>query len=230
MYIVGIDLSGPTNTQDTAYACFTADNGRLRLDNICQGATDAYIYEQTAALAARGSLVVGLDAPLSYNPGGGDRPSDKALRRAIVAAGLRASSIMTPTMTRMAYLTLRGITVARLLQSLAPQPQIVEVHPGAALALHGAPVTAVRIFKQDAAAQGQLLCWLEAQGMNGVASIHTFSDHSIAACGGDKGDKDKAEGACGEGSCGGDKDKAEGACGEGSCGGDKDEAEEDPQG
>jgi hypothetical protein len=50
------------------------------------------------------------------------------------------------------------------------------------LALHGAPVTAVRIFKQDAAAQGQLLCWLEAQGMNGVASIHTFSDHSIAAC------------------------------------------------
>jgi hypothetical protein len=76
---------------------------------------------------------------------------------------------------------LRGITVARLLQTIAPVPQIVEVHPGAALALHGAPIPAIRAFKRDAAAQQQLLDWLEKNGLIGFASITTFSDHSVAA-------------------------------------------------
>jgi hypothetical protein len=37
----------------------------------------------------RDQIAVGLDAPLSYNPGGGDRPADACLRKAVVGAGLR---------------------------------------------------------------------------------------------------------------------------------------------
>lgn len=181
MIIIGIDLSGPANVQDTVYAAFVLENGRLTHQQTLVTATDEMIWQQTAAYAARHPLVVGLDAPLSYNPGGGDRPSDKALRQQITALGLKSGSIMTPTITRMAYLTLRGISVARLLHSLTPAPQIVEVHPGAAMALHGAAITAVRTFKTDATAQQQLLNWLEAQGLIGLTALNTFSDHSIAA-------------------------------------------------
>jgi predicted nuclease with RNAse H fold len=181
MVVVGIDLSGPTNVKDTVYAAFALDNGRLTHLHTLFAATDEMIWQQTADFAKESPVVVGLDAPLSYNPGGGDRPSDKQLRQRIVSMGLHSGSIMTPTMTRMAYLTLRGITVARLLQSIAPVPQIVEVHPGAALALHGAPIPAIRAFKQDATAQQQLLGWLEEKGLIGLASINTFSDHSVAA-------------------------------------------------
>ena len=52
-------------------------------------------------------------------------------------------------------------------------------------------------------------------------------DHAEGKCGEGKcgGDKSKAEGKCGEGKCGGEKATAEGKCGEGKCGGDKSKAE-----
>ncbi|MFP3489293.1 DUF429 domain-containing protein, partial [Staphylococcus sp. SIMBA_130] len=94
-----------------------------------EGATDEKIYEQ---FRGKKDVTIGIDAPLSYQPGGGDRPSDRALRQRIVKAGMRSGSIMTPTMTRMVYLKLRGISLSRGLEANA---HIVEVHPGAAIGL-----------------------------------------------------------------------------------------------
>jgi len=105
-YILGIDLSGPTNTADTACLAFQEEGDTLHLTDLIRGAKDEDIYRLAAGLTTQGRLVVGLDAPLSYNPGGGDRPGDRALREKVAAAGLHPGSVMTPTMTRMAYLTL----------------------------------------------------------------------------------------------------------------------------
>jgi len=71
MYIVGIDLSGPSNTAETAVAAFreTAD-GRLALCEMLEGASDRDIYDLAVLLLSKGKGVFGLDAPLSYNPGG----------------------------------------------------------------------------------------------------------------------------------------------------------------
>jgi predicted nuclease with RNAse H fold len=133
MIVAGVDLAGPCNASQTAIAWFTGDQGQLSCAKTVAGADDQLLFEILSGLAARDELVVGLDAPLSYNPGGGDRPGDSQLRRRLVLAGLRSGSVMTPTMTRMAYLTLRGISVARALETIRPRaPRIVEVHPGPA--------------------------------------------------------------------------------------------------
>lgn len=182
-YIIGVDLSGPTNVKDTVFLGFKRTGEGLALVRDIEGARDEEIYQVTAELASRGTVVVGLDAPLSYNPGGGDRPGDAALRERITAAGLHPGSVMTPTMTRMAYLTLRGITVTRLLSSLSePHPRMVEVHPGAALALRGANVPDVRSFKVDPGALQRLLGWLFRQGINLSGVQKEAGDHHVAAC------------------------------------------------
>jgi len=41
-----------------------------------EGITDLSIYDAIAANTANVKVIVGIDAPLSYNPGGGDRKSD----------------------------------------------------------------------------------------------------------------------------------------------------------
>ena len=112
MIIIGIDLSGPSNAADTALVSFECRESVLTLTHSVQGASDADIFQIVSEQAKESNVTVGLDAPLSYNDGGKDRPSDSELRSRIVAAGLRSGSVMTPTMTRMAYLTLRGISVA----------------------------------------------------------------------------------------------------------------------
>ena len=96
MFIVGIDLSEPTDTQDTAYAAFTLENGRLSLIDTIFAATDEITFQKTVDLATQSTVVVGLDAPLSYNPGGGDRPSDKALRQQITCLGLHPDTHHDP--------------------------------------------------------------------------------------------------------------------------------------
>ncbi len=183
VYIVGIDLSGPSNVKDTVFLAFQVKGERLRLKQTIQGARDDDIYEATAELAAKGEIVVGLDAPLSYNPGGGDRPGDSTLRERIVAAGLHPGSVMTPTMTRMAYLTLRGMTIARILKAIPDRkPEIVEAHPGATMALRGAPISDVRAYKVDPPARHRLLGWLKSQGLD-CGKIHKRpDDHHVAAC------------------------------------------------
>lgn len=182
--MVGIDLSGPSNTGDTAIACCERRARDLALRECLLGAGDAAVHETVASLS-RGapSLVIGIDAPLSYNAGGGDRPADSDLRRRLVKAGLHPGSVMCPTMTGMAYLTLRGIAVARLVAAIRePRPRIVEIHPGGVMVLRGAPANLVRTFKRRPASRRRLLIWLEENGLLGASRIAGASDHQVAAC------------------------------------------------
>jgi predicted nuclease with RNAse H fold len=183
MFFIGMDLSGPSNSRETALAAFRdTEKGDLAVRNSLQGADDTEISDFIKGLRPAGEIVVGIDAPLSYNVGGGDRPGDAELRRKISAAGLAASSVMTPTMTRMVYLTLRGIAIARMLPAVNEKARIVEVHPGAAMVLRGAPVEDVAAFKQRMESRRNLLQWLEKQGLREAAAIRDPSDHYVAAC------------------------------------------------
>ncbi len=181
--IVGIDLSGPSNTSDTSVVVFSEKSDHLQLIASVEGATDEDIVQLFSRLPSDSPLKVGLDAPLSYNPGGGDRPSDRALRKETIARGMHPGSVMTPTSTRMVYLTLRGLAIARMLESSnLPGVNVVEVHPGAAMALGGADITAVKSFKREPEACQNLLRWLESQGVRGIAGQADPTDHYVASC------------------------------------------------
>ncbi len=97
---------------------------------------------------------------------------------------MASGSVMAPTTTRMVYLTLRGITVARSLAALttANATQIVEVHPGASLGLRGAPLGLVKTFKTLASSQDALLRWLGDNGLSGLPTTAGGSSHFVAAC------------------------------------------------
>lgn len=182
-FFVGVDLSGPSNPSETGVAWFREDGARLVYAGSQVGADDPCLVGLIASLSARSEVIVGLDGPLSYNPQGGDRERDRELRTRAVRAGLPPGSVMAPTLTKMAYLTLRGMGVARCLEKLAPKPpRIVEVHPAAALALRGADVRSVRRLKKDALARLQILQFLEEQRLERASAVGTTSDHLIAAC------------------------------------------------
>jgi hypothetical protein len=90
---------------------------------------------------------------------------------------------MCPTMTGMAYLTLRGIAVARSVATICePPPRIVEIHPGGTLALRGAPIDLVKTFKRRPASRRRLLGWLDENGLRGASRLAGASDHQVAAC------------------------------------------------
>ena len=180
-HVIGIDLSGPTNVRGTAVACFLCLPDHLEHIATIQGADDALILESVDSVVAGGDLVVGIDAPLSYNPGGGDRAADAELRRLLSAAGLPPGTVLVPTMTRMAYLTLRGVVVARLLQYSQARARLVEVHPGGCLVLRGAPPGDVVALKRDPAARVRLAGWLGEHGLGSLPAAAAFNDHGIAA-------------------------------------------------
>jgi predicted nuclease with RNAse H fold len=183
MIILGIDLSGPVNTADTCLAIFESRGEKLVFRDSRQGAGDSQILEAVTTHAKAGELIIGLDAPLSYQPGGGDRPGDADLRRLVKAKG-GGAGVMTPTMTRMAYLTLRGVALTRMLESLRPAVnlRIVEVHPGAVLLLRGASPRDVAGLKPDPEARRRLLDRLEAQGLQNLLRGESIRDHFVAAC------------------------------------------------
>lgn len=179
--VVGIDLSGPANAANTAVVWFSEKDGKLQFAGDVAGATDADILDVVSSLNVP---IVGLDAPLSYNPGGGFRPSDSALQKVVVRTGMRPGSVMAPTFNRMAYLTLRGIVVARTLEALGlPRQNIVEVHPGAAFALHGAPIGDVLGYGAVRAPRVSLVSWLRTAGLRGLPVKLSETSHSTAACG-----------------------------------------------
>lgn len=183
MYIIGLDLSGPANTRDTAGVVFRREADHLNFHSRHIGMTDMDILALVTDLGegiSGGAMAIGIDAPLSYNPGGGDRLSDRLLRIKLKEEGGSATAVMPPTMNRMAYLTLRGISLTRLLEGKA---RIVEVHPGAAMALGQADHEAVRQFKRQMAARQVLLDWLERKGLRGIGSTENLTDHFVAACG-----------------------------------------------
>jgi len=160
-FVLGIDLAGPSNPTHTVAAGFRAAKGSLhhRFHRADLGDPEIQaLFEKE--IPAEASLVIGLDAPLSYHPGGGDRPADRDLRHRLIAAGLPPGTVMAPTMSRMAYLTLRGVVVARTLTTLRPRCRLVEVHPAGAMALRGASVTAVRALKRSARERRTLVRWL----------------------------------------------------------------------
>ena len=98
---------------------------------------------------------------------------------------MRPGTVIPPTAPRMVYLTLRGISIVRLLVGFCTkEPRIVEVHPTAAMALRGAPVDDVMNFKGEGAGtvRRSLLAWLEERGLRGVSSLPDSSDHLVAAC------------------------------------------------
>ncbi len=183
MEILGIDLSGPKNVEDTHVAVVAERGKSLYFLRWLHGADDRLILECAANLGRSGPVVVGIDAPLSYNPGGGDRPSDVELRRLVKDRG-GGVAIMPPTMIRMVYLTLRGLALARMLESLVPtiDLRIVEVHPGAALLLRGAPPQHLRALKRDAGSRARLLDWLEGQGLIDAPRGAEMPDHFVMAC------------------------------------------------
>jgi predicted nuclease with RNAse H fold len=108
MVVLGIDLAGPRNHAETVAARFRGSGGELTLSAIAGGLDDGRILDLVKGLPDQRPDVIGLDAPLSYSPSGGDRPADSTLRSKLIEAGLHAGSVMAPTLTRMAYLTLRG--------------------------------------------------------------------------------------------------------------------------
>jgi predicted nuclease with RNAse H fold len=153
---------------------YDADVSRAGLD-------DRQIYAIIAALAARDQVAIGIDAPLSYNIGGKDRPADSALRAVIIAHGMRSGSVMPPTFQRMAYLTLRGIGLVRALENLNSQDaiRVAEVHPGAALALRGAPVADIIAVKADPRARARLLEWARGAYIRDLPMLDAPSDHTV---------------------------------------------------
>lgn len=184
--ILSIDLSGPRSPEETGVAWFEMGDETLEFVGSRIGATDADIAELAGNLAADGELLVGIDAPLSYGTRSGSRRSDMALRKRLIELGAHPGTVMAPTAPRMVYLTLRGVTVARslMLLSNADRIQVVEVHPGAALLLRGAPVDDVRGFKTSKPARRRLLNWLGARGVAGLDGSLAGSDHVVAACAG----------------------------------------------
>jgi uncharacterized protein len=186
MKIVGIDLSGPRNFADTCLVSFEERAEEMHLVDVQEGADDNQILEAIASLGQKERIVIGIDAPLSYNSKGGDRPSDSELRRFVHGQGGRVG-IMPPTMIRMVYLTLRGVQLTRLLEAFKPRfsLEIVEVHPGACMVLRGAEAGDVRTFKAEPLARGRLLGWLETQGLKGICRSCSYrepvTDHYVAA-------------------------------------------------
>jgi predicted nuclease with RNAse H fold len=183
-YLLGIDLAGPAAPQRTGVALFAAEGeGMRRLPAGCDG-SDEGLRARVAERAEEAPVVVGIDAPLSYQPGGGQREADAELRRVIQARGMHPGSVIPPTAPRMVYVTLRGVALAHALTTIgAAHPvRVVEVHPGAALCLRGAPLAAIRGFATDTAARGELLQWLGEYGVDGLDPTATESDHDVAAC------------------------------------------------
>ncbi|MEH7249279.1 DUF429 domain-containing protein [Neobacillus niacini] len=186
MKIIGIDLSGPRNHKDTVLTVFEKQGGQLTFIKLLSDIGDLDILKEITTQSELDEVVVGIDAPLSYQDGGGDRPGDKELRKYIVSLGMRSGSIMTPTMTKMVYLTLRGIRLSRELENLKGlNPiSIVEVHPGAIIGsrLPQGNLKNVLSYKQDLIARTFIRNWFQEQNLKGLPETIEKESHYIDAC------------------------------------------------
>ncbi|KHE69715.1 DUF429 domain-containing protein [Halobacillus sp. BBL2006] len=136
MNIIGIDLSGPANHKDTVIAILKEDHQKLKINHLEAEVSDEKIFSLIERQLSNNEILhIGIDAPLSYQDGGGDRPADRSLRTFAKSLGMKSGSIMPPTLTRMVYLTMRGIHLAHMLRNhFGDYIQLFEVHPGIALA------------------------------------------------------------------------------------------------
>ncbi|MFP7300205.1 DUF429 domain-containing protein [Neobacillus niacini] len=186
MIVIGIDLSGPSNHKDTVLAVFEAQDGKLKFLKLRRNISDLEILEEIHLQSQRDEMVIGIDAPLSYEDGGGDRLGDKQLRQYIVSLGMKSGSIMTPTFSRMVYLTLRGIKLTREIENLTSQNPIslVEVHPGAVIGsrISQEDLEYVLKYKQEFPARSFIKNWLEDHHLANLPSFIDEESHMIDAC------------------------------------------------
>ncbi|MBM7094387.1 DUF429 domain-containing protein [Bacillus sp. H-16] len=186
MKVVGVDLAGPSNHRDTVMAVFQHTGGKLELRNLESGVSDLSFLNAVEELSESDHVVIGIDAPLSYADGGGDRAGDKELRKYIVSLGMRSGSIMSPTYSRMAYLTLRGIRLTRELERLphADRISIVEVHPGAAISsrIDAGKFFHVLEYKKGRSSREFMLGWFKEQQLKGIPEGCKEESHLIDAC------------------------------------------------
>lgn len=186
MRVIGIDLSGPKNHKDTVLAIFEQKGIHLQLVKWENNLSDQDILNEVYIQSQLDEVVIGIDAPLSYEDGGGDRKGDRELRKFIVNLGMRPGSIMPPTLNRMVYLTLRGIKLSREIESLnAPHPiSIVEVHPGAVIGsrLSKQDIEYALVYKQEQSARSFIRNWLTEQNLTQIPVEIEAESHSIDAC------------------------------------------------
>jgi uncharacterized protein len=186
MKVVGIDLSGPSNHKDTVLTVFEKHNHQLNFIKLLKNISDQDILAEIDKQALGDEVVIGIDAPLSYQDGGGDRESDKSLRKFIISLGMKSGSIMAPTFNRMVYLTLRGIRLTREISHLKPKHPIsvVEVHPGAIIGSRLLPteIDYVLTYKQNLAARRFIRAWLEGQHLHNLPMEIEKESHTIDAC------------------------------------------------
>jgi predicted nuclease with RNAse H fold len=186
MRVIGIDLSGPSNHKDTVLMVFEIIGKQLRFLKYRSNISDKEILKEAVLQSQLDEVVIGIDAPLSYEDGGGDRVSDRALRKFIVEIGMKPGSIMAPTYNRMVYLTLRGIKLTREMETQASRHpiSIVEVHPGAVIGsrLSSLEMDYVLTYKQELEMRKLLLGWFEHQQIIGIPETAAEQSHSIDAC------------------------------------------------
>ncbi|BBP44141.1 DUF429 domain-containing protein [Thiosulfativibrio zosterae] len=154
---VGIDLAGPANFADTCMAIEW--QGKL---NIHCGCSDTDILKILAPYLGKTPVFIALDAPLTYQEGGGYRDVDRALRQHLNQHGFAKIGVMAPTMTKMVYLTLRGLRLKECLSAL-PQTTLFETHPGAALLFSGADYDRVCNIKSNPQALATITDFLKQQ-------------------------------------------------------------------
>ena len=187
MKVIGIDLSGPANHKDTVMTVFQLKNDQLILEDIIVHASDEMIISAIKSAASEVDVVIGIDAPLSYQDGGGDRPQDKSIRQFIKGYGLSGSSIMPPTLTRMVYLTLRGMSLTRriMAMNLLEKIRLVEVHPGAAIGTRIGGLDGLKHalhYKKEVESRKAIFEWFQTIGFRGLPDEIFLSSHQIDAC------------------------------------------------
>ncbi len=170
---IGIDLSGPSNTQDTAVCCFDGEKCFLQTD-----LTDSQVIDFLQPFTANRNIFVAIDAPLTYQEGGGYRDLDRALRQHLNSHGFTKIGVMAPTMTKMAYLTLRGLRIRELLQQI-PNIKLYETHPGAALVLSSVDYQQVIAVKSCENSRKLILEGLTRQYQ--LPELNVQSDHELMA-------------------------------------------------
>ncbi len=184
MIIVGIDLSGPANHKDTAVTVFKSDEHFLQFDQLLTSASDDDILSLITCLSERNQVLVGIDAPLSYQDGGGDRELDKELREFAKELGMKPGSIMPPTLTKMIYLTARGMKLASMLTSFT-NVEVIEVHPGATLASR-IPKDQGRehilFYKHSPDSLKWIVDWMVSFGLQGIQTDFLTTSHLVDAC------------------------------------------------
>ncbi|MDE5415074.1 DUF429 domain-containing protein [Alkalihalobacterium chitinilyticum] len=183
MIVIGIDLSGPSNHKDTVLTVFETQGAQLTFCKLIRNVSDLMILNEVKQQSDSDQIVVGIDAPLSYQDGGGDRESDRQLRKFIISLGMKSGSIMAPTFNRMVYLSLRGIKLSREIERLQTTNRIsiVEVHPGAVI---GARLPQIEIertltYKQNIEERRYLKAWFYKQGILGLPNHIEEESHMI---------------------------------------------------